>query len=88
MSSSFRLAGSASLIVLLGACSMTPTYETPKLKAPAPVAYKALEGWKTAAPSDHIDRGDWWTLLGDPTLNALAERVKVDNQTIAKAEAA
>ena len=88
MSRSFRLAGSASLIVLLGACSMTPAYETPKLKAPAPVAYKALEGWKTAAPSDHIDRGDWWALLGDPTLNALAERVKVDNQTIAKAEAA
>ena len=82
-----RLIGAASLLAL-GACSMTPAYETPALKTPAPASYKALEGWKTATPSDHLDRGDWWTLLGDPQLNALAERVKVDNQTIARAEAA
>ncbi len=88
MSRSIRLAGSASLLILLAACSTTPTYEVPKLKTPAPAAYKALEGWKTASPADHVDKGDWWTLLGDPQLNALAERVKVDNQTIAKAEAA
>jgi NodT family efflux transporter outer membrane factor (OMF) lipoprotein len=88
MPRSSRLLGAASLLVLLTACSMTPAYETPALKSPAPVAYKALEGWKTAVPSDHLDRGDWWTLLGDPRLNALAERVKVDNQTIARAEAA
>jgi len=82
-----RLIGAASLLAL-GACSMTPAYETPALKTPAPASYKALEGWKTATPSDHLDRGDWWTLLGDPQLNALAERVKMDNQTIARAEAA
>lgn len=81
------LIGAASLLAL-GACSMTPAYETPKLAAPTPASYKALEGWKTATPSDHLDRGDWWTLLGDPELNALAERVKVNNQTIARAEAA
>lgn len=83
-----RLLGAASLLVLLGACSLTPAYETPALKSAPPASYKALEGWKTATPSDHVDRGDWWTLLGDPQLNALAERVKVDNQTIAAAEAA
>lgn len=81
------LIGAASLLAL-GACSMTPAYETPKLAAPTPASYKALDGWKTATPSDHIDRGDWWTLLGDAQLNALAERVKVNNQTIARAEAA
>lgn len=83
-----RPMGAASLLVLLGACSMTPAYETPALKASAPTQYKALEGWKAATPSDQLDRGDWWTLLSDPQLNALAERVKVDNQTIAAAEAA
>lgn len=83
-----RLLGAASLLVLLGACSLTPTYETPALKSAPPAGYKALEGWKAATPSDHVDRGDWWTLLGDPQMNALAERVKVDNQTIAAAEAA
>jgi len=83
-----RLIGAASLLVLLGACSLTPAYETPALKSAPPAQFKAMEGWKTATPSDHLDRGDWWTLLGDPQLNALAERVKVDNQTIAAAEAA
>jgi len=83
-----RLLGAASLLVLLGACSLTPTYETPALKNAPPTAYKALEGWKAATPADHLDRGEWWTLLGDPRLDALAERVKVDNQTIAAAEAA
>jgi NodT family efflux transporter outer membrane factor (OMF) lipoprotein len=82
-----HLIGAASLLAL-GACSMTPAYETPALKSAPPAQFKALEGWKTATPSDHLDRGDWWTLLGDPQLNALAERVKVDNQTIARAEAA
>lgn len=82
-----RLIGAASLLAL-GACSMTPAYETPALKSAPPAQFKALEGWKTATPSDHLDRGDWWTLLGDPRLNVLAERVKVDNQTIARAEAA
>ena len=88
MSACKRLMGAASLLVLLPACSMTPAYQTPKLQTPPPAQYKALEGWKTATPSDHIARGDWWTLLGDPQLNALAERVKVSNQTIAAAEAA
>jgi NodT family efflux transporter outer membrane factor (OMF) lipoprotein len=82
-----RLIGAASLLAL-GACSMTPTYETPALKSAPPAQFKALEGWKTATPSDLLDRGDWWTLLDDPQLNALAERVKLDNQTIARAEAA
>lgn len=88
MTLSLRAAGSASLLILLGACAMTPAYETPALKSSPPAQFKALEGWKTATPSDHIDRGDWWTLLGDPRLDALAERVKVDNQSIAAAEAA
>ena len=73
-----RLVGVASLLAL-GACSMTPAYETPALKSAPPAQFKALEGWKTAAPADHIDRGDWWTLLGDPQLNALAERGRLSS---------
>lgn len=88
MTLSIRVAGSASLLVLMAACSMTPAYEAPALKAAPPAQFKALEGWKTATPLDHVDRGDWWMLLGDPQLDALAERVKVDNQSIAAAEAA
>jgi NodT family efflux transporter outer membrane factor (OMF) lipoprotein len=83
-----RLLTALPLLALVSACSTTPAYETPRLASPTPATWKAMDGWKAATPSDHLDRGDWWTLLGDPQLNALAERVKVDNQTIAAAEAA
>ncbi len=83
-----RILTSLPLLALLAACSTTPAYETPKLASATPATWKALDGWKAASPSDHVDRGDWWTLLGDPQLDALAQRVKVNNQTIASAEAA
>ncbi|MFT4250919.1 MAG: efflux transporter outer membrane subunit [Caulobacter sp.] len=83
-----RFLTSLPLLALVAACSTTPAYETPKLASPAPATWKALDGWQAAAPADHVDRGDWWTLLGDPQLDALAQRVKVNNQTIAAAEAA
>lgn len=70
---------------LLSACAVGPAYEKPSIAAPA--AYKALEGWKPATPGDLLDRGDWWTLLDDPQLDALIARVNVSNQTIAAAEA-
>jgi NodT family efflux transporter outer membrane factor (OMF) lipoprotein len=69
----------------LAACTVGPAYEKPSIATPA--AYKALEGWKSATPGDLLDRGDWWTLLGDPQLDALIARVNVSNQTIAAAEA-
>jgi NodT family efflux transporter outer membrane factor (OMF) lipoprotein len=80
-----RLACAVSALALLSACTVGPAYERPALAAPA--TYKALEGWKSAAPGDLLDRGDWWTLLGDPQLDALIARVNVSNQTIAAAEA-
>jgi NodT family efflux transporter outer membrane factor (OMF) lipoprotein len=43
--------------------------------------------WKTAQPNDSAQRGKWWTVLGDPLLNDLEEKVSVSNQTIASAEA-
>lgn len=73
----------------LAACSVAPAYQRPALatSTPLPAGFKALEGWKPATPGDLADRGDWWTLLGDPQLDALVARVNVSNQTIAAAEA-
>jgi hypothetical protein len=48
-----------------------------------PATYKALDGWKVATPGDLIDRGDWWTLLGDPQLDALVaqgQRLQPDHR--------
>jgi NodT family efflux transporter outer membrane factor (OMF) lipoprotein len=86
------LAFGAALALLgspLAACSVGPAYERPALatSTPLPAGFKALEGWKPATPGDLADRGDWWTLLGDPQLDALVARVNVSNQTVAAAEA-
>ena len=85
------LAGSALMLLSasLAACTVGPAYEKPGLPTATalPANFKALDGWKVATPGDLADRGDWWTLLGDPQLDALIARVNVSNQTIAAAEA-
>ncbi len=44
--------------------------------------------WVPAAPADALERGDWWKLFGDATLNPLAQQVQVSNQNMAAAVAA
>ncbi|MEK0364349.1 efflux transporter outer membrane subunit [Pseudomonas sp. CBC3] len=69
----------------LGACTLGPDYQRPDL--PVSTEFKQAEGWKTAAPADVLQRGDWWALYGDAELNALVGRLNVSNQNLAAAEA-
>ena len=74
------------LVLSLTGCAIGPRYETPT--AANPVAFKeapAAAGWLPAAPADALDRGEWWKLFGDVTLDELAVRVQVSNQNIAAA---
>ena len=81
-----RAAGLAGLVaVLLGGCMVGPTYKKPS--APVTPAYKEMDGWKTAQPSDHLPRGQWWTVFGDSELNALEEQIAAANQNLRIAEA-
>jgi NodT family efflux transporter outer membrane factor (OMF) lipoprotein len=73
------------LLAILSACTVGPDYVRPK--AETPPAYKELEGWKKAEPSDHIPRGSWWTIFNDPELNSFEEQVDISNQNLAVAEA-
>ena len=76
------------LALLLAGCAVGPTYQRPAVDAPA--AWKeapAVAGWLPVAPADSLERGDWWTLFGDPTLDQLAAQVQVSNQNIAAAVA-
>ncbi|HLD64442.1 MAG TPA: RND transporter, partial [Pseudomonas sp.] len=84
------LAGAKLLLALglllgLGACALGPDYQRPSLATPA--QFKQSAGWKAAAPADGLSRGAWWTLYGDAELNALVERLNLDNQNLAAAEA-
>jgi len=74
------------LALLITGCALGPDYERPG--APVPTDYKEVKGWKIAAPSDHLDRGAWWSIYRDKTLDALESQVEVSNQTLAAAEAA
>ncbi len=69
----------------LVACTLGPDYQRPDL--PVAAEFKQAEGWKTAAPADVLQRGDWWALYGDAELNALVGRLNVSNQNLAAAEA-
>ena len=50
-------------------------------------AYKEADGWKIAEPSDHLPRGQWWAIFGDPELDQLEEQVATANQNLKIAEA-
>ncbi|WP_373981110.1 efflux transporter outer membrane subunit [Achromobacter sp. JD417] len=84
-----RAAITLALCALLGACAVGPDYQRPALDVGA--AYKEgqveVPGWKPAQPRDEADRGAWWTVYDDTTLNGLVDRLNTSNQTIAQAEA-
>ena len=53
----------------LCACALDPDYHLPE--APLSASYKELKGWKIATPRDHVNRGEWWSVYHDPTLDSL-----------------
>ena len=42
----------------------------------------AFGEWKIAQPQDAMLRGKWWEIFDDPDLNALEDKLNIDNQTI------
>ncbi|HUO21845.1 MAG TPA: efflux transporter outer membrane subunit [Caulobacteraceae bacterium] len=70
----------------LSACAIGPDYRRPPVDVGA--TFKEADGWTLAAPSDALDKGQWWTVFNDPVLNDLEAQVEVSNQNLAAAEAA
>ena len=67
----------------------------PKYHAPAPPrpssagfvqgvadAVQDTDGWKVAQPQDAMLHGKWWEIYNDPELNALEDKLNIDNQNI------
>jgi NodT family efflux transporter outer membrane factor (OMF) lipoprotein len=71
----------------LAGCAVGPNYARPSAPL-SPTFKEAPGGWSPAAPADTLDRGDWWTLFGDPILSGLEAKVQVSNQNVIAAEAA
>jgi len=76
-------------LLLVSGCLVGPDYErAPPASAVAP-QYKEAELppgaaslFRPAQPSDGADRGQWWRVYGDPTLDSLAAQVDVSNQNL------
>ena len=81
-----RAAACLSLLVFTSGCSVGPNYRRPS--ASVPTVYKEFKGWKIAAPNDTINRGAWWSIYRDPTLDSLERQINISNQTLKQDEAA
>jgi len=74
------------LSTLAVSCAVGPNYHRPSASVPA--VYKEYKGWKIATPNDTINRGAWWSIYRDQTLDSLERQVDVSNQNLKQAEAA
>src|ERR1700722_3196543 len=81
-----RAATCLSFLVFTGGCAGGPNYRRPP--ASVPTVYKEFKGWKVAAPNDTINRGAWWSIYRDPTLDRLERQMNIANQTLRQYEAA
>lgn len=82
--STAALAGAVALV--LAGCAVGPDYRRPEVARPA--RFKEAGDWKVADPRDGVTRGAWWSVYGDPMLDALEQRLVQSNQSLAAAEAA
>ncbi len=83
-------------VLSLSGCMVGPNYQRPPAADPPAPEYKETTGpvvgaaanFQPAMPRDAIDRGPWWSMYDDPTLDRLAAQVDISNQTLIQAEAA
>lgn len=73
----------AALALLLAGCAVGPDYEPPAVDAPA--------AWTSAAAeitsAERADLAEWWTVFGDPALDALVGRALEGSRDLRIAEA-
>src|SRR5215469_2839027 len=80
-----RLLIALAAALMLGGCSLAPTYHTPTLP-PMPSSFKEGDtAWKVAAPLDQASRGTWWSIYSDATLSTLETKLDADNPSLAAA---
>ncbi|MFJ3468791.1 efflux transporter outer membrane subunit [Pseudomonas sp. NPDC090201] len=79
--------------LMLAGCAQSPEYLKPELVLATSFkegsATEPVEAgqWKTAQPSDAVERGRWWEVFDDPLLNQLEEEAQRQNQNLQAAVA-
>jgi NodT family efflux transporter outer membrane factor (OMF) lipoprotein len=80
------ITGALLCTLAVAGCKVGPNYHTPAMPAPPAYSDDGHNGnWAAAKPADGLDRGDWWSIYGDPRLNDLEQRCAKANQDIAAA---
>jgi NodT family efflux transporter outer membrane factor (OMF) lipoprotein len=74
-------------MMMLAGCTVGPKYTRPSVPTAPTDAFKEMDGWKTANPSDQLHRGAWWEIFGDEQLNALEAQLAISNQDLKIAQA-
>lgn len=85
-----RLAMGGALLSLIAACSVEQPWQRPEASIPATFKEAPAEentGWKLAEPAEEAQRGQWWTLFGDPLLDELEHQAIAANQDVQAAAA-
>ena len=77
----------AIIMMMLAGCTVGPKYARPSVPTARTDAFKEMDGWKTANPSDQLQRGAWWEIFGDEQLNALEAQLAISNQDLKIAQA-
>lgn len=88
--SSSRIFFRASIVTmasLLCSCAVGPEYEKPQIEVTENYKESNSIAWKKAEPSAHEDRGQWWKIFNDPTLDDLVDKLNKNNQDIASLNA-
>ena len=84
MKTTSRLTLLAAALCLAG-CAVGPDYKRPS--PDLPVSWKLDAPWRTGAPADVADKGEWWKAFGDAQLDALEAKAMADSPTLAIAAA-
>ena len=69
------------MALLLAGCTVGPDYQRPR--APMSQHYKEAKGWQQATPQDQDNKGEWWAVYHDATLDGLLRQVQISNQNVA-----
>jgi len=72
----------SSALLCLSGCSFAPKYEVPTILNSSTNSWSS-NPWMQAQPSDHIDKGQWWRVFEDESLNDLENTLNKQSPSLA-----